>query len=200
MHSYQRNPDPDLTAEEVTGVDAVEYTAQTRTAAEQLQARTNIGAAASVVSAFYAEMSGSSTLTNDDATRVFPHSGNPLTETYDTLSEFDGTTGKFTATTAGYYRFRIQVTPSAVGVTRWHWGICKNAGVAGGGVVTVFKDMVRQYSPVPNQLTISPGECVVYLAAGDYVQLCYTVSGTVTTTSSASAGSFNANYFWGEKL
>ena len=89
------------------------------------------------------------------------------TENYDNLGEYNTTNGRFTATEAGYYQVSwstlLEQTAWALGDV-WHTAIYKN------GVIHIIGLRNEVQAAHTGYLT-SSGSDVVYLAAGDYIQI-----------------------------
>lgn len=153
---------------------AVQYTPQTRTAAEQLQARTNIGAQSSAATpAFFAKIASATPVTSDGTDHTYSTAGGyDQTEYLDTTNSFDGTTGIFTAPEAGVYRFEFQVAFNANNATRVIHKLFVN-----GSQARMIADF---YTPgVPLR---SFGFGILVLAANDQVQLAYAITGAYVST------------------
>ena len=173
---------------------AVLTSAQTLDAAQQAQARTNIGAAPSIVPAFYAELAASTPVTMDGVDRRFHDASYLQTERYDTAGNFDPATSVFTVSEAGWYRFRGMVN--------------FNSGWTGYGIIWVFKNGADTYPTnffALIQASFSgavypPGERIIYGAVGDTFDLGYEMNGASNTTGSGAPGTWYSSWWSAEKM
>jgi hypothetical protein len=145
--------------------------AQTLTAGQQAQARTNIGAASSAATpAFYATVLSCSLPSAGNFNRI-----TGTTEVYDTTGAY--ASDRFTPQTAGYYEVYMQVS-------------CGTAALR--SIPTLYKNgsiYMRTTDSVSD--FVVAGACVVYLnGTTDYVDFYCYVQVAVTTSANAPEATF----------
>lgn len=105
-----------------------------------------------------------------------------FSETFDTTSAFDTSTGRFTPTVAGYYQINARVSYSSNGITATYVGV-----VLGKNGDQYALSSVGASADYP---TISVSDVVYLNGSTDYVQVGtkHNASGSVVTVSSAISG------------
>lgn len=104
---------------------------------------------------------------------------------FDTLSEYSSSTNRFTAKTAGYYRFSASISFASATATTRALAIYKNGS----------SNCVLQYFGSQGQCILAGTSPPISLAIGDYVEVkCYT--GLADTTTAAS----DVMYFGGYRI